>query len=362
MADADFDVLILGDHPSAAFLALLLAGEAKVLRAARPTEHLFFAEQPTLEVLNPAAARLHPLLGDLPNLTPMAGVCLLGPDAETHGLWHADEPQALALNQQAFTQVIDDHASKAGAVSRTRPIEILGTDRGGVRFKEGATERRATLMVVTDPMPDRILAPLGLHARRTSHTLMYRAFGNDATADLPEVVAGLDLVPNSVARLLVDQAGKPEATLFVPTPTPDAEAMMDQWCERLGMHGLLEDGRPGKITRTEVALGGALGQDMVGDRTLLIGPAGGFVSEFGESLYPGLWSATFAAESIRLALSADYPQEPLQAFRGTWGATLGNYLRGPQQNLPFLLPLIYSNQAMMARLGRAMLLGEALVH
>jgi hypothetical protein len=40
---------------------------------------------------------------------------------------------------------------------------------------------------------------------------------------------------------------------------------------------------------------------------------------------------------------------------------LGDYLRGPQQNLRFLLPMVYRNQKMTTRLTEAILTGKSVV-
>ena len=61
------------------------------------------------------------------------------------------------------------------------------------------------------------------------------------------------------------------------------------------------------------------------------------------------------------ALKEKHLQDALQAYRHKWGATLGDYLRGPQQNLRFLLPLVYRNQVMTTRLTEAILLGKGMV-
>ena len=102
-------------------------------------------------------------------------------------------------------------------------------------------------------------------------------------------------------------------------------------------------------------------RDVVARRTLLLGPAGGFYSASGEDVYPGCWSALFAAEVAAKAVKARHPQDVLGAYRGSWGSTLGDYLRGPQQNLRFLLPLVYKNPVMTQRLAEAILLGQSLV-
>jgi len=51
----------------------------------------------------------------------------------------------------------------------------------------------------------------------------------------------------------------------------------------------------------------------------------------------------------------------LSPYRQQWRTTLGDYLRGPQQNLRFLLPMVYRNPKMTARLTEAILTGKSVV-
>ena len=141
---------------------------------------------------------------------------------------------------------------------------------------------------------------------------------------------------------------------------------MRLWIEQLAMHGLLRSAEAaiagiGETTWLDLPVTGALSGETVANRTLLIGPAGGFYSACGEELYPSCWSAVAAAQVLGKALSAPHVQDALQSYRQQWGNTLGNYLRGPQQNLSLLLPLVYRNAVMAGRVGDAILLGESVV-
>jgi flavin-dependent dehydrogenase len=140
-------------------------------------------------------------------------------------------------------------------------------------------------------------------------------------------------------------------------------AAIDHWAKVLRGHGLLKgDGLPQSDLETvELPLAGALERECVASRTLLIGPAGGFYAASAEDIYPNCWSAVYAAEVLRKALKERHLQDALQPYRQRWGATLGEYLRGPQQNLRFPLPLIYRNQAMTQRLAESILLGKQVV-
>jgi flavin-dependent dehydrogenase len=149
-----------------------------------------------------------------------------------------------------------------------------------------------------------------------------------------------------------------------PAPTSTGPELLAHWVAVLQRHGYLS----GKFTldpttawTVQLPLAGALAHEGVANRTLLVGPAGGFYSACGEDVYPGCWSAVFAADVLRKALKRDHLQDALGDYRQVWRTTLGDYLRGPQQNLRLLLPLVYRNPVMTARLAEAVLLSKSVV-
>jgi hypothetical protein len=143
-----------------------------------------------------------------------------------------------------------------------------------------------------------------------------------------------------------------------------SKKLLRQWVSVLQGHGDLANDiglSDAQIESWDLPLGGALAQEGIGNRTLLIGPAGGFYSACGEDLYPNCWSAFFATEVVRKAMHEKHLQDAINPYRMIWRTTLGEYLRGPQQNLRFLLPLMYRNQTMTTRLAEAILLGKQVV-
>ena len=97
----------------------------------------------------------------------------------------------------------------------------------------------------------------------------------------------------------------------------------------------------------------------VGKHTLLIGDAVGFVSgASGEGIYPAMWSARIASEVLVDALKAPNPQDVLIEFNTRWRTQMADYLRPPTTDPQYLLPLIFSNQAMADRMAAAFFLGE----
>lgn len=94
-------------------------------------------------------------------------------------------------------------------------------------------------------------------------------------------------------------------------------------------------------------------------RCLTIGDAGGFTSDAsGEGIYPALWSAKIAADCILHAAAGPLPQDRLREFSTTWRTTMAEYLRPPNTDAHFLLPLIFNNKQMAQRMAAAFWRGE----
>jgi len=140
--------------------------------------------------------------------------------------------------------------------------------------------------------------------------------------------------------------------------------LLSHWANVLRAHQVLtatEQLPMDEAQSIDLPLTGALAHEGLANRTLLIGPAGGFFSATSEDIYPNCWSALFAADAVKRALKEVHLQDALQPYRHKWRTTLGDYLRGPQQNLRFLLPLVYRNQVMTTRLTESILLGKSVV-
>lgn len=96
----------------------------------------------------------------------------------------------------------------------------------------------------------------------------------------------------------------------------------------------------------------------VGKRTISIGAAGGYISSLAhDGLYPGFRSARIAVDVARSALSSSHPQDALAEFDLAWRRELVDYLRMPNTDLRFLIPLVFTNELMAARLAMAFLAG-----
>jgi len=146
--------------------------------------------------------------------------------------------------------------------------------------------------------------------------------------------------------------------------------LYDAWAGGLQEKGLLPRGTAAANPQgAAVPAGAALEfESHVGKRTILIGDAGGFASAAtGEGIYPGIQSAAIAAGCVLRALDADrkrakgiHCQDELQTFKSLWRQTMAPHLQMPNVNVAFLLPLIYTNQEIADRFGRAFLFGDNL--
>jgi len=147
-------------------------------------------------------------------------------------------------------------------------------------------------------------------------------------------------------------------------------ALYDLWAQGLQEKGLLPRGQcAANPEGAAVPAGAALEfESHVGKRAILIGDAGGFASAAtGEGIYPGIQSAAIAAGCVLRALDADrkrakgiHCQDELQTFKSLWRQTMAPHLQMPNVNVAFLLPLIYTNQEIAGRFGRAFLFGDNL--
>jgi len=373
-AAASFDVLVLGEHPSA-FLAAAILASGRKLRIAHSTIPTDLAPD-RLVLLNPALFRLHPLLKSLPrhlDSRGIFGVQFLADDPPTRSEYRARSAVALVAWYRQVRDAIRDIAHKQGVqLHAPRTIQLHGIDETGADLTLGATPLRVRALILAgqlEPCHQRLLAlseawdPGVLH--RYSFVILR---GPQPPGGIrPLMPMSLDLAATFAWAWLIPGAQDTQlavlqnAAALRDHPPPQ---MLAHWVEVLKRHGVMPADAHVSLDhlRTlDMPLAGALSQEGVANRTLLVGPAGGFYSASGEDIYPNCWSALHAAEVLKKALNERYLQDALQPYRHKWRTTLGQYLRGPQQNLRFLLPLIYRNQVMTTRVAESILLGRSLV-
>lgn len=374
-----YDVLVFGNHCSAYFAAFLLRqkGPLRVGHCALPDEH----DPDRLSSVNPKLFSLHAALEPLKKKvdgSPVFGVEFVADDGTTRSEYRSKTAIAQVVSTHAMRDAMKALAEKAGVdfFRPKQPPAIESVDETGLVVaawstgsKSSSGVTRVKSLLVAGPLSPAARRALGIDHGTTSESGRRYTFArlpSDAavvTDPKPIITMSLDLGGNLRWAWLF--RGKDSLQLAVETPADcsDGTQQLLHWADVLQRHGVLKSAEIAKkeIKSVDLSFAGALDREGVANRTLLIGPEGGFSSATGEDLYPNCWSAVFAVETITKALKEPYLQDALQPHRQRWGATLGDYLRGPQQNLRFLMPMVYRNPVMTERMCESILLGKPVV-
>jgi hypothetical protein len=391
------DVLVLGEHPAAYLAAALLKQKSnlRVVHSTIPADggagrtnsagngsangaHDRAADR--LVIINPAFFSLHPLVEPLRrklDLAPVYGLQFLSDDPAVRGEYRSKSALAyVASYKQVRTEmckVADAQGVELHTPKEPEHLQIHRLDETGIDVTLGKGKIRPKVLAVGGPLPEKQHKLLGLPdswETEVIHRYTYVKLAGTKWADLgsrPVMPMSLNLRemlcwgwllpgPKSV-QLAVEQ---PVESLSRVRPAE----LLAHWMEVLRKNEILSP--KGEVPLKEaqsldLPLAGALAQEGVANRTLLVGPAGGFYSACTEDIYPNCWSALYAADALKKALKETHLQDALQPYRHKWRTTLGDYLRGPQQNLRFLLPLVYRNPVMTTRLTESILLGKSVV-
>lgn len=370
------DVLVLGEHP-ATYLAAALCRYKGTLRVVHST---IPGQEPSdrLVVINPTFFTLHPLLEPLRrklDLTAVYGLQFLSDDPEVRSEYRSKAALAyIASYKQVraeLAKVADGQGVELQSPKAPEQLQIHRLDETGIDATVGKSAMRPKVLILGGSLPDRQERLLGLPDswepeiihRYTFLKLPAKAvdLGNrpivPMSLNLREMLCWAWLLPGPKSvQLAVEQP----AALDRIRPAE----LLAHWVEILRKNDILGRKAEPSLDAAEsmdLPLAGALAHEGVANRTLLVGPAGGFYSACTEDIYPNCWSALYAADAIKKALKEVHLQDALQPYRHKWRTTLGDYLRGPQQNLRFLLPLVYRNQVMTTRLTESILLGKSVV-
>ncbi len=369
------DVVVLGSHPCCYFAATLLSEiGVPIVHATLPGEVL----PERLVLINPATFDLHASLKDLSKrleLAPIYGLLILGDDANTRSEHVGKSVLGYVARMSDFRDAIVADAKQANVPTfDARALEINRLDERGVELAIDGVSLRPKLLIVggdLTPQQRKVLDIPQAWDREVPRRYTYMCLkGTDwvERQDKPTMAMSLDLKGTLQWAWLM--AGTREVMAAVEEPADGAggngsNTMLRNWIDVLIRHHVLHtNGRAidfSEANSVTLPLAGALAQEDVANRTLLIGPAGGFFTACAEDIYPNCWSALFAVDVVKRALKERHLQDALGAFRQRWGTTLGDYLRGPQQNLRFLLPLVYRNPVMTARMTEAILAGTSVV-
>jgi hypothetical protein len=373
--ESPLDVLVLGEHPASYLTAALLRQKShlRVLHALIPGQ-----EPPDrLVTINPALFDLHPLLSPLRrklNLTSVYGLQFLADDP---AIKSESRTKSAVVQVTHYKKVRDEIAKIAAAegveFASPRQLIIHGLNEHGIDATVGKTTVHPTVLVLGGELLPHQQAMLGLPetwGADVIHRYTFLCCKNAKHINLgsrPIMPMSLDLLGKLSWAWLMPGDGEFQIAVEQPIETAqssDGFLLLHHWVEVLKRHGVLDakfEFSSSAVHSMDLPLAGALAHEGVANRTILVGPAGGFYSACGEDIYPNCWSAVYAADVLKKALREPHLQDALNPYRHKWRTTLGDYLRGPQQNLRFLLPLVYRNPVMTTRLTEAILLSKSVV-
>ncbi|MDP9172814.1 MAG: hypothetical protein M3O30_02980 [Planctomycetota bacterium] len=382
LVEAHPDVLVLGDHPCTYLAAALLRENStlRVLHSVAPKEGDWPKPSSTdhLVEINPALFDLHKCLQPLRrklNLSSIYGIKFLSDDPAVHNEHRSKSMLGLVGYFRELQLWAVDLAKESGVkLISPRTLEIQRLDETGLDILIDGQPIRPTAMVLGCELPHPQASLLGLGEswdREVIHQFSTATLPRGITADLgsrPLMPMSLDLKKTLGWAWMLQHEERIQISVMQrigEAEEPNPVKMLEHWVGVLRAHNILVGkGRPlgsDDVCSSHLPLAGAMAHEGVANRTLLIGPGGGFYSACAEDIYPNCWSAVFAAAAMRSALKEKHLQDALQHYRQVWRTTLGDYLRGPQQNLRFLLPLIYRNSVMATRLCESILLGKSVV-
>lgn len=400
------DVLVLGTHPCALLAAttLLQPAASRKLRV----QHAMIPGEPAprrLVLINPELFKLHEQLKPLARkirTSPIHGIRFVGDTADQTSEYRSRSPEALVAGEEDLRQAMSRWAQEHGVRSRQPAMmKISSVDERGVELSLDGEPMRPRMLIVAGELPpeqrkllaipdspepetlyeysyvvvpaEEVRDPASQAAPASRRAMMVMSLNLADTYAWAWMFAHDDHVHLACSAGVARGQPNPETVAAAAAADDDQPAnsrrrngaeLLGAWINTLKRHGQVREDARVDLARTQtmrIAQAGALAQEGVASRTLLIGPAGGFYSACAEDVYPCCWSALFACDVARKALHEPHLQDALGAFRHKWRTTLGEYLRGPQQNLRFLLPLVYRNPVMTTRLAESILSGKSVV-
>jgi flavin-dependent dehydrogenase len=376
-SNAQPDVLVLGQHPCAYLATCMILDKPgmSVVHATIPGD----TPPDRLVIINPQFFALHKPLEKIKKkleLTPIYGAIFLSDDPATRGEWISKAVVAYIGCYSDVRKHLAALAKEAGA--KCHAPKSLSVNHVHERGFEVAVDShhvhpKAVLLAgrVSAEQGKMLGLPDDFHRDVMRRYSFVRLRGIDRWTQLngkPTLPMSLDLSGKLTWAWMLP--GVDEVQLAVEQPLDDVEknppqGLIEKWVGILRKHGLIKADAPAVKTDSMESIdfpaAGALAREIIANRTLLFGPAGGFYTACLEDLYPNCWSAVFAVEAVFEAMKEPHLQDALQPYRQKWGTTLGEYLRGPQQNLRFLLPLVYRNPTMTRLMAESILQGKPVV-
>lgn len=283
-----------------------------------------------------------------------------------------DAPPAYVTNRRDLENALIDAATSADVSVRTgRRVDGLEVLEESVRLTlDDASEVAGRFLIAADGARSGMARQLGLTtssdpthwcAQCDLSTSARKTKRSRKAAGKPDMTLVLGMMESRGLGTIIRQDDHLVIRVAGPGTAGEMGEHFGVFVDEAGDAGLLpEDVKVGQPVILPNPAGVAIElESHVGKRSLLVGDAGGFVASISyEGVYPGMWSAMIAADVMADAAVGKTGQDILGQYNGRWRVAMADYLRMPNTDLHFLLPLIFSNQQMADRMAAAILSGQ----
>jgi len=370
MGSERYDVTIVGAGPAGAAAAITLAQrDRNVVLLDRKT---YPRTAGALCWLN---ARTMPLLSELGvNTKTLAGqavkdVTFVNADFSKTARSHFDVPLAYLMDGSELDNCLVPAAAKAGAkVMAGCEAEnvVLRESTVVVEHSRGDAVESKLLLLASgrnSPLIERVGFPRQQTAAAMWTAQVEAALPNETKDRVQRIVVVLGLDGGGSFGLICTANDRVSVSVNWAGQAGDAVPALAQLCRSAADSGvapldLSKDAA--KVRALPSPASAAIDMEShVGKHTLLIGDAGGFVAAMSnEGIYPAIWSARIAAEVADFALKSEHSQDELMTFDSKWRMQMADYLRAPNTDNQFLIPLVFTNQPLADKMGSAFFCGE----
>jgi len=359
-----YDALIVGSGPAGSTAAALLAkaGHRVALIGNQP----FPREPAGIGWVGAQAARLLESLGirSAALTHPIEEITFLSADLAKSATARIGETPGYFTDRAALENALIEAAASAGAET------IHGTAVAGINLREGNVETRfrnqdairGRILLLASGRASGLVDRVGLAATPGRCWTAYFRAPAAGSSGKGRVTVILGLTRDGGHGVVLWAADQLTVAVTAPGAREDVVSWLTGLCRTLGERALLPAGLNPEPDRLAVIPPPANALEMethVGKHALLIGEAGGFVAALSnEGVVPAMWSASVAAKVVSSALQSPRSQDALMTFDTRWRLEMADYLRSPNTDMQFLIPLVFSNQLMADRMAAAFFRGE----
>ncbi len=361
-----YDVLIVGTGPAGSTAASLLAqaGHRVALVGSQP-----FPRTPA--GIGWVGAQAAPLLESIGACRetldrPIADITFLSADLAKSATPATRETPGYFIDRAAFENTLIDSATSAGvqAIHEATVLDVTLREKNVEARFRNHDPVQGRILVLADGRSSALAGRIGLTAPSGRFWAAYLCVptGAPPARDKGKISIILGLTRDGGYGMTLSAAGQLTVAVSVPGTRADAVSRLTRLCQTLAERERIPadiDPQPERMVIVPPPLNALDMETHVGKHALLIGEAGGFVAALSnEGVVPAMWSASIAAKVVTTALKSRQSQDKLMTFDTRWRLEMAEYLRSPNTDMQFLVPLVFSNQPMADRMAAAFFRGD----